>query len=111
MGGAWSAGAIKRRSQTNADHSSPRVTDMHDGTFRPEVVLPDNIHMFAPLPDADAAWERMALRHSFARCVSPLNPASTYWPKPGLIKFRIPPLGAEADFGCELAAFLFWPAE
>jgi hypothetical protein len=39
----------------------PRVSDMHDGTFRPEVVYDDadagGIHMFAPLPDANAAWE------------------------------------------------------
>ena len=40
----------------------PRVTDMHDGTFRPEIVIDDgstgDIIFLEPMPSISAAWER-----------------------------------------------------
>jgi hypothetical protein len=39
----------------------PRLTDMRNGTFRPEVVIDDgkmgDIVLLGPMVDADAAWE------------------------------------------------------
>lgn len=39
----------------------PRVTDMHNGTFRPEIVIHDgamgDIAFLKPTTSADAAWE------------------------------------------------------
>jgi hypothetical protein len=41
---------------------TPRITDMRNGTYRPEVVIADgkrgDIVFLDPMPDADAAWER-----------------------------------------------------
>jgi hypothetical protein len=40
----------------------PHMSDMLDGTFRPEIVIDDgkggDIIFFEPVADADAAWER-----------------------------------------------------
>lgn len=35
----------------------PRVTALLDGSFRPEIILPDGSIFLAPMASADAAWE------------------------------------------------------
>lgn len=40
------------------DILTPRVTDMKDGTHRPEIIMPHDVIFLPPMADADAAWER-----------------------------------------------------